>query len=66
MFATLETEKSETTKAYIRQANAVEMKKNCAATAGRANAIQAASPRCAPISGTKPCTSASASARIKA
>ena len=64
--ATVTTEKSETTKACIRQASAAEMKTNCATAAGRASVMRLASRSLAPSGAAAACTSAIASARIRA
>jgi len=66
LIATLRTVKSEVTKACINAKKAVATKISWRNAAERPVAIQAASPRSAPISGTTPWTMATASARTSA
>ena len=54
------------TKAWVRIAKADATSANCANAAGRATAIHAAMPRCAPASGNTACSAATSSARISA
>ena len=64
--ATYSTEKSFCTNAYVRQPKAIATNTACPCAAGRASFIHDARPRCAPTSGSVPCTTAMISARTSA
>ncbi len=64
--ATLSTEKSLVAKLHARHPNASAISANCKRAAGLASPISTALRRCAPISGTTLCTSATSSARMRA